>query len=76
MAINEYSNALRLGKKQYQDALSKEEYPYLPVLDEILEDADIVSEVYLGTTHIPLENVVGTKTKGRTQAFASNFMPL
>lgn len=76
MPITEYSNALRLGKKQYQDALSKEEYPYLPVLDEILEDADIVSEVYLGTTNIPLENVVGTKTKGRTQAFANNFMPL
>ena len=76
MSITEYANALRLGKKQYQDALSRDESPFLPVLDELLEDADIASEVNLGTLNIPLENVVGTKTKGRTQAFANNFMPL
>lgn len=76
MAIQEYTNALRLGKKKYQDAVGKDEYPYLPVLDEIIENVDIVSEVNLGTLIIPLENVVGTKTKGRTQSFASNFMPL
>ena len=76
MAIQEYSNALRLGKKKYQDAVGREEYPYLPVLDEITENADIISEVNLGTLIIPLESVVGTKTKGRTQSFACNFMPL
>ena len=76
MAIQEYSNALRLGKKKYQDAIGRDEYPYLPVLDEIIENTDIVSEVNLGTLVIPLENVVGTKTRGRTQSFASNFMPL
>ncbi|MBQ8278346.1 MAG: BMP family ABC transporter substrate-binding protein [Roseburia sp.] len=76
MTVLEYGNALRLGKKQYQDALVREESPFLPVLDEILEDADIVSEVPLGIMNIPLENVVGTKTRGRREAFASNFMPL
>lgn len=72
----EYLKAQRLGKKQYQDDLSREISPFLPVLNDILEDADIVSEIPLGTMLIPLENVVGTKTRGRMQAFASNFMPL
>lgn len=76
MTATEYINAMRLGKKQYQDDLAREKSPFLPVLDEILEDADIISELNLGILDIPLENVVGTKTKGRTQAFASNFMPL
>lgn len=76
MALYDYMGALRLGRKQYQTAVSKGEYPYLPVLDEILSNMDIVSEVNLGLQDIPLERIVGTKTQGRTQAFASNFMPL
>ncbi len=76
MEILEYSNAQRLGRKQYQDDIARLESPYLPVLDEIIEGADIVSEIPLGTMTIPLELVVGTKTKGRREAFASNFMPL
>ena len=43
MEILEYSNAQRLGKKQYQDDIGRLESPYLPVLDEIIEDTDIVS---------------------------------
>lgn len=76
MDILEYNNALKLGKKQYQNDISKNISPYLPVLDEITRDADIVSEVNLGTMTIPLEQVVGTKTKGRRKAFSSHFMPL
>ena len=76
MSLTEFSNAQRLGKKQYADDMAKEVTPFLPVLDEIIKDVDIVSEVPLGTMLIPLENVVGTKTMGRREAFARNFMPL
>ncbi|WP_024346473.1 BMP family ABC transporter substrate-binding protein [Lacrimispora indolis] len=76
MALYDYVGALRRGRRQYQASVSKGEYPYLPVLDEILSYTDIVSEVSLGIMDIPLEKVVGTKTEGRTSAFASNFMPL
>lgn len=76
MALYDYNNALRQGKKRYQEAVSKGEYPYLPVLDDILANTDIVSEVNLGLLDVPLDRIVGTKTQGRTQAFASNFMPL
>lgn len=76
MALYDYAGALRRGRRQYQTSVSKGEYPYLPVLDEILSYTDIVSEVNLGIMDIPLERVVGTKTEGRTSAFANNFMPL
>ncbi len=76
MSVLEYVAALRLGKKAYQDAVAKGEYPYLPVLENLVSDADIAAEVPLGTIDIPLSRIVGTKTAGRTQAFARNFMPL
>ena len=76
MALYDYAGALRLGKRRYQAAVMRGEYPYLPVLEDILANTEIVSEVSLGVMDIPLERIVGTKTKGRTQAFASNFMPL
>lgn len=76
MALYDYAGAVKQGRKAYQAAVSKGEYPYLPVLDDILANTDIVSEVNLGLIDVPLDRIVGTKTKGRTQAFASNFMPL
>ena len=76
MALYDYSGALKNGRRRYQDALQKGRYPYLPVLDDILSYTEIVSEVSLGVLDIPLEKIVGTKTEGRTRAFADNFMPL
>ena len=76
MALYYYMGALKLGRKEYNTALSKGAYPYLPVLDDILANTDIVSEVNLGVIDVPLDRIVGTKTQGRTQAFAGNFMPL
>lgn len=76
MALYDYVGALRLGRRQYQASVAKGEYPYLPVLDDILSYTEIVSEVGLGLIDIPLDKIVGTKTKGRTSAFANNFMPL
>ena len=76
MALYDYNRAQKLGKKQYQASLMKGEHPYLPVLDDILSYTDIVSEVDVGLVDIPLKRIVGTVTRGRTNAFASNFMPL
>ncbi|MDO5416009.1 MAG: BMP family ABC transporter substrate-binding protein [Lachnospiraceae bacterium] len=76
MALYDYSRAMKAGRKQYQASLGRGEHPYLPVLDDILSYTNIVSEVNLGLVDIPLDRIVGTKTRGRTSAFASNFMPL
>lgn len=76
MALNDYSAALKQGRRRYQSAVAKGEYPYLPVLDHILSYTEVAANVSLGTMDIPLSKIVGTKTEGRTDAFANNFMPL
>jgi len=76
MAYEDYLKAQKNAQKAFKSATSKGQYPYLPVLDEILSHVDVECEVSLGVMNIPLYQVVGTSTFGRTQAFASNFMPL
>lgn len=76
MAYKDYMKALKLGEKAYKDSIDQGKSPYLPVLDEILTHADIEYEIPLGVSYIPLEQVVGTATRGRTTCFSSNFMPL
>ena len=76
MSYEKYSNALKAGQKKYRTHVLKGEYPYLPVLEEILSYTKVKYEVNLGLCEIPLEMIVGTRTKGRTNSFASNFMPL
>lgn len=76
MSYVEYEKAQKAGLKAFKAAVAKGENEYLPVLDEILEDVDIQSEVNLGLVQVPLDRVVGTSNVGRTYAFANNFMPI
>lgn len=76
MSYVDYEKAQKAGLKAFKTAVSKGEGEYLPVLDEILNDVDIVGEVNLGLVQIPLDRVVGTSNVGRTYAFANNFMPI
>lgn len=76
MSMEDYQKALRLGQKQYRACVARGDYPYLQVLDDILENVQVQSEYSLGLVNIPTEKIVGTCTAGRTTAFASNFMPL
>lgn len=73
--FDDYTKALRAGQKQYRDCVARGVYPYTPVLDEMVGDATVEHAVELGLVEIPSHLIVGTKTPGRTSAFASNFMP-
>lgn len=73
--IDDYTAAKRIGERTFRRAASHGDYPYLPVLDDIINQAD-VSEEHVGLIEIPIDEIVGTKTKGRTQAFARDFMPI
>ncbi len=75
MVLEEYQKAYRMGKKDYQARMSRGEIPTLPVLDEILPKGNY-SEVPLGLVQIPVDQIVGTKSGGRSSAFAGNFMPV
>ncbi|MBQ6479926.1 MAG: BMP family ABC transporter substrate-binding protein [Anaerolineaceae bacterium] len=74
-AVTQYDNALKAGKKYYNNALSKGEDPYPEVLDEKINLAN-VSSVNIGLVDIPIDRIVGTYTGGRKNAFAGNYMPL
>ena len=76
MAVPEYAKARKLALKAYRQDLEDRKNPYLQVLDEILPFTDTVGEADLGLVEIPISRIAGTKTSGRTKAFAGNFMPL
>ena len=76
MSREDYFKANKLAKKDYQAKCMKGELPTLPVLDDILPPKGEYKEVSLGLVQIPLDQIVGTKNAGRSNAFASNFMPL
>lgn len=71
-----YQQALKAAHKEQRQRVQSGSYPYLQILDEILPDYMTAGEVNLGLIDIPIDKIVGTKTKGRTHAFAANFMPL
>ena len=75
-AMEEYGKAQKLGQKDYREKMLHGQSPFLPVLDDILQNVAVENQLPLGLVEIPMRLVVGTKTAGRTGAFASNFMPL
>ena len=72
----QYAAALKAGQKCYREAVLKGEYPYPQVLDEILDERLAAGRAELGVIEVPMDRIVGTKSKGRRNAFAANFMPL
>lgn len=76
MSFIDYSQAAKLGKKDYQSKLMAGKSPTLEVLDDILHTTKDYREVSLGLVQIPLDQIVGTKTVGRSTSFSSNFMPI
>ena len=75
-AQDQYAAALKAGQKCYREAVLKGEYPYPQVLDEILDERLAAGRAELGVIEVPMDRIVGTKSKGRRNAFAANFMPL
>ena len=76
MPMTDYLKAYKFGKKDYQHKMMHGMNPTLQVLDDILPPKGSYSEVPLGLVQIPADLIVGTKTEGRKNAFASNFMPI
>lgn len=71
-----YKDALKLGLKEVQNCKANGVSAQLPALDDILPSDKSSTTVSLGLVSIPLNQVVGTKTAGRSVAFAPNFMPV
>ncbi|MDO4489174.1 MAG: BMP family ABC transporter substrate-binding protein [Eubacteriales bacterium] len=74
-AQRQYQIAQKEGTRYVNDAISRGENPYLPALDDIVDTVKLNAQ-YLGYMDIPMDLIKGTKTRGRQDAFAGNFMPL
>ena len=75
-ALEEYVHAQKRAQRDYREKMAAGQYPYLPVLDDILENARVENQLPIGTVEIPLALVVGTKTAGRTATRDLVFLPL
>jgi len=71
-----YAAARKMGLKEYSRSISKGQSGYLPFLEGVLKNIDIIYEADLGTIDIPLKKVIGTYTFARSRSFACNFMPM
>ena len=71
-----YKDALKLGQKDYRAAIGKGGSPCLPVLDDFVSPEKSGSYIDLGVVNVPEEFIVGTKSRGRVNSFAPNFMPI
>ncbi len=71
-----YKDALKLAQKEYRTCVQQGKPTSLPVLDELVSSTAISKGVDLGVLQVPAEFIIGTKTKGRVAAFATNFMPI
>ncbi|MBO5461150.1 MAG: BMP family ABC transporter substrate-binding protein [Ruminococcus sp.] len=76
MSVQDYERAYKAGRRDYQNRMMRGMRPTLDVLDDILPPKGEYSEVSLGLVQIPTDQIVGTKTAGRSTAFAGNFMPI
>lgn len=71
-----YKQARSMGRhflSEHSDSVTK---GYLYILDDLLDNVEICGEINLGTSEIPINKILGTRTAARSNAFAGNFMPL
>jgi len=73
---SDYEKARREGERAYRRAVASGQYPYLPALDSMGQGIDRMAVRELGVKEIPLNMIAGTRTVGRQNAFACNFMPI
>ena len=76
MADITYQQARKIGLKEVKMKTSRHEDPYLPALEELLPHMNSLNEVALGSIRIDIDQVVGTRSAARREAFSASFYPL
>ena len=74
--IEDYRKACKRGKREVSDAVAAGRYPYLPALEDLLGNTRGAGEVPVGVREIPMELIVGTRTRGRSNLFSCGFLPI
>ena len=76
MADVSYQQAHKLGLKEMKARAAKHEDPYLPSLELELPHLSSLSEEDLGSIRVDIEQIVGTRSTARREAFSPSFYPL
>ena len=71
-----YGKARRDGLRIYTAAIQANTDPYLPVLENKVQNLAQLSRLPLGVMTVPLDRVVGSVSQGRAYAFPENFLPI
>ncbi len=74
MSLEAYEAARKAGLRCVKNRSAQGLDPYLPALED--QQLKILKTQELPAGSIPLEAVTGTRTRGRTNSFAADFMPL
>ena len=72
----EYEAALKEGQKEYARLTALGKDPGPAVLEELLPDMGKLTVQELKSQEIPMDRIVGTRTRGRTSALTAGFLPL
>lgn len=72
----EYLAALKEGQKEYARLTGLGKDPGPAVLEELLPDMGKLTVQELKSQEIPMDRIVGTRTRGRTSALTASFFPL
>ncbi len=73
---NYYLDARRKGLKEYSRVTGQGLNGYLPYLEGIIKNSEIISEINTGLIEIPMKKIRGTYSQARSISFAANFMPV
>lgn len=74
--FEDYQKARRAGLRQARHDISAGKYPYPAALDDILKGTGSQGETHVGLAEIDLGLISGTRTRGRQNMFARNWMPI
>ena len=73
---DEYQAALKEGQREYARLTGLGKDPGPAVLEELLPDIGKLTVQELPSQEIPMDRIVGTRTRGRTSALTAGFLPL
>ena len=76
MAADIYFQARREGIREVHTLEAQGEQPYLTSLAELVPELNSLSRVPLGVRAISIDQIAGTATQGRSNAFSHSFYPL
>lgn len=71
-----YKAAEKHARQVYMKRVAEGKSGYLPSLDGLLRNSDVMSEVNIGVVEVPLKKVVGTTSHSRATTFTKGFLPL